>query len=225
MTPQTQGSASSVDTLHCSFWSLDSQGFIFTHDGKEDVQCRFEEGCILGKCSEGFSCLQQTCLLTVNYVCSCFAPTTLCVDLSSFIYFWGLSRDAKKLHWEGHCLAQSSKYLEGWESAFIESTCIRDPVKCKSKSSKPCSHYYQISINSYLLLFMHYKSNIFNQDWWFVTSCFTISRCVLLMVKIREMFYSPTCLSAGSQSSLILHLLWQKLSTRRPHSDCDAFRK
>lgn len=32
MTPQTRGSTSSGDTLHCSFWSLNPQGFIYTRD-------------------------------------------------------------------------------------------------------------------------------------------------------------------------------------------------
>lgn len=32
MTPQTRGSTSGGDTLHCSFWSLNPQGFIYTHD-------------------------------------------------------------------------------------------------------------------------------------------------------------------------------------------------
>lgn len=56
---------------------------------KQDVQHRFEEGCIMGKCTEGFWCLRQTCLLMMNYVCSCFARTTLHTDLCSFILvFW-----------------------------------------------------------------------------------------------------------------------------------------
>lgn len=32
MTPPTWGSMSSGDTLHCSFWSLNPQGFIYTRD-------------------------------------------------------------------------------------------------------------------------------------------------------------------------------------------------
>ena len=52
---------------------------------KQDVQHGFEEGCILGKCTEGFF-LCLTCLLMMNYVCSCFGWTTLHSDSCSFIF-------------------------------------------------------------------------------------------------------------------------------------------
>lgn len=50
MTPQTRGSTSSGDTLHCSFWSLNPQGFIYTRD--ENRMCSTDLR--RGECSAGF---------------------------------------------------------------------------------------------------------------------------------------------------------------------------
>lgn len=49
MTPQTQGITSSGDTLHCSFWSLNSQGFIFTDDENRMFSIVLRRGSILGE--------------------------------------------------------------------------------------------------------------------------------------------------------------------------------
>lgn len=78
MTPQTQGSASSGDTLHCSFWSLNPQGFIFiyffTHDENRMYSIDLRRGVSWGNALWGFCVCGSACLLMM-------LATTVCLLL------------------------------------------------------------------------------------------------------------------------------------------------
>lgn len=66
MTPQTRGSTSSGDTLHCSFWSLNPQGFIYTRDENRMCSTDLRRGGMFG----GVFGRQTSCWLFF------FAPNT-----------------------------------------------------------------------------------------------------------------------------------------------------